>query len=166
MVTEPTPCDKGLVFLREHFDERLAAVQATVEARFAGADKAIATAFEAVRESNRIHAEAHAREHHAQQMAIAKAEDAMAIRLEAMNEFRSQLTAERGTYLTKEEFRRVEDAWTRRLDELTKQIEVQGKLWANLQGRGAVIAVVTSAAVGLVVSIVVGLVLFVATRGG
>jgi hypothetical protein len=34
------------------------------------------------------------------------------------------------------------------------------------QGRGAVIAVVTSAAVGLVVSIVVGLVLYVATRGG
>lgn len=53
---------------------------------------------------HRVHEIAHAREHESTEKAILKAEESLAQRLEAMNEFREQITTERGDYVRREEY--------------------------------------------------------------
>jgi hypothetical protein len=110
------------ISLREYVDGRIDGLKAAVDERFSADTRAVETAFTAVRETNRIHAEAHNREHQANQIAIAKAEEALTIRLEAMNEFRAQITQERGTYSTKAEVgeiaKRLEELLTRNASDL------------------------------------------------
>lgn len=67
--------------------------------------------------------------------AIQKAEEALNIRLEHMNEFREQISRERGQYLTKEVYEEHQKA----VDERLKNLEMagsfsSGKMWMVMAG--------------------------------
>ena len=81
------------------------------------------------------HNKAHEREHQMTETAVVKAEEAMTMRLEQMNEFRSQITDERGSYLTKAEFARFEEGYMSRHQELVRLVNEQRNMWSRLQGQ-------------------------------
>lgn len=101
------------ISLREYMDREITSVR-----------REIATLANGIQETAKVHADAHTREHNMTNTALTKAEDAMTIRLEQMNEFRQQITTERGTFSTKPEVyeiaKRLEEMITRNDARLTK----------------------------------------------
>jgi len=91
-------------------------------------------------EINREHTHSHAREHQMVELAVSKAEAAMTERLAGMNEFRAQITDERGSYMTKAEFDRFETSLREWQDGITKTLQIQQNLWSNLQGKSTSLA--------------------------
>ena len=98
-------------------------------------------------EINAQHNQSHAREHQMVELAVSKAEQAMQERLAGMNEFRNQLSDERGTYLTKPEFSRFEEGINREMDTVRQSLNAQANQWSNLQGKmaafGAILIVIS-----------------------
>ena len=86
-------------------------------------------------EINREHTQSHAREHQMVELAVSKAEAAMTERLAGMNEFRAQITDERGSYMTKAEFDRFETSLREWQSATMSLISQQQNLWSNLQGK-------------------------------
>jgi len=86
-------------------------------------------------EISREHTQSHAREHQMVELAVSKAETAMTERLAGMNEFRQQISDERGSYMTKAEFDRFENALREWQSMTTGLISQQQNLWSNLQGK-------------------------------
>ena len=84
----------------------------------------------------------HSRVHIAEHEAIAKAESAVNQRLEGMNELRSQINAERGRYVTRENFETVNSSVDTRLKMLeNKSSNTEGRMWVI----GAVVIVINVA---------------------
>jgi len=98
-------------------------------------------------EINTQHNQSHMREHGMTELAVQKAEQAMQERLAGMNEFRAQITDERGSYLTKAEFARFEEGSNKELDAIRSTLGLQGNQWSNLQGKmaafGAILIVIS-----------------------
>jgi len=90
-----------------------------------------------IAEVNRIHADAHAREHGMTKDALDNAKRSMDLRLDEMNQFRSQINEERVQYLTKAEFMRFEEGLNKRLDVMGLALSAQGTQWARLFGGAA-----------------------------
>lgn len=93
-----------------------------LEAQIATVRREIATLDRTIVQTADVHARAHEREHAMTELAVTKAEEALTIRLEQMNEFREQITSERGTYPTKAELfevmKRLEDLIVRNATDL------------------------------------------------
>jgi len=71
--------------------------------------------------------------------AIRKAEEAMLIRLETMNEFRAQINQERISYATKDSVNLLWDAFDSRLKKLENANAFSaGKLWMVMAGFAAI----------------------------
>jgi len=96
---------------------------------------AIASLSSNMAEINRIHSDAHAREHAMTKDALDNAKRAMDLRLDEMNQFRAQITDERGHFLTKVEFQRFEEG-------LSKEMRVMSGAWARLYGGAAAFTLV------------------------
>lgn len=112
------------ISLRQYVDLNVRALRERID----GLETQIAMSLEA-------HNKAHEREHAMTETAVIKAEEAMTMRLEQMNEFRAQITNERGAYLTKSEFNRFEESYTARHREVVERINEQRNLWSKLQGQ-------------------------------
>lgn len=103
-----------------------------------------------------MHTEAHEKEHALMRLALEKAESDLNRRLEAMNEFRSQLTRESATFATKDDIEQRLDSLEGRLHSeivgarTERESEIQGhndrltvleKWQANMTGRLAIVAI-------------------------
>lgn len=110
--------------LREYVDLQFD----TVRKQIGVLEKGIQTTAEA-------HNRSHEREHAMTEQAILKADEAMTIRLENMNQFREQLTLERTSYLTKDEFARFEEGYQQRHMAIGERVSRQENMWSKLQGQ-------------------------------
>jgi uncharacterized protein YydD (DUF2326 family) len=92
------------------------------------------------------HSLAHGREHMMYQEAIQKAEEAMTARLEGMNEFRQQLTAERALYVTRDQIdardkaldaqlEHLQAAMTESMRQLALRVSALEQYRAHMEGR-------------------------------
>ncbi len=71
--------------------------------------------------------------------AIKKAEEAMQIRLEGMNEFRSQINMERMNYLTRDNYSVIHEELCKRVEKLeTTNSFSAGKMWMVMAGFAAI----------------------------
>jgi DNA repair exonuclease SbcCD ATPase subunit len=74
---------------------------------------------------------AHEHVHELEHEAINKAEDAVNLRLEGMNELRAQINTERGKYVTRETFDAVNSSTDGRLKTLeNNKSNLEGRFWA------------------------------------
>jgi len=98
--------------LREYVDRETATIR-----------REIAKLESTIKETADIHAKAHEREHLMTDNAINKAAEALTLRLEAMNEFRDQLTSERGTFPTKAELIEISKRIEGMIDRIDTRLE-------------------------------------------
>lgn len=75
-----------------------------VDVATASANRALSTALVDHHREHEVHAKAHDREHASTKEALDKADAALEVRLEGMNEFRAQLEKQSSTFLTREIF--------------------------------------------------------------
>jgi len=101
----------------------------------------------------RAYCEAHEKEHVLMAENASHAREAMDLRLKAMNEFRTQISNERASYLTQDKFDVKHEALERvvvaRIEFAEKRVMELEKMVANMKGRSTAIAAAIS--IGLIV---------------
>ncbi len=142
------------VSLREYIEAILHEKDRALQALAATHGHEVQALKENVLELARIHDDAHAREHALTQTALEKAEQSLTIRLESMNELRSQIYSERGTYVTRDMLETKMAALDTQLDSLGVMVnrrlgELENKQ-ANLDGRFLILGGVLGVAIVLV----------------
>ena len=116
------------ISIREHLETALKNQREYVDLAVKRVADSVVSLEKRVAETNDQHNLSHSREHGMTELAVKKAEEAMSSRLEAMNEFRGQITDERGRYLTKDEFQRFEESLGKQVDAIEKSISGMGKV--------------------------------------
>ncbi len=118
----PTDESSSRVTLQAFIEQALQAQRLAVETALGVQTRALETAFSA-----------HRREHDAAQLALEKAERALSVRLEGMNELRQQISTERGQYVNRKDH-------DTQLDGLRNDISALQNWRAGIDGRLAMVA--------------------------
>lgn len=181
------------VLRQRMLEEARDGLEKLVAARFDAVQMALSLALDEHQRQHKIEAETLLRERAmvreyldkiraADQMAIAKAEESVNKRLEAMNELRAQITSERGEFVRNDTYSARHDELITRISALENgQVGISGQVAplaplpgqiavlregaSNLQGRIAVAAAVTGVVVTVAITVVVIIVNILTSKG-
>jgi hypothetical protein len=148
------PRNAWQVSIYDWIDERFTAQQRALEMLAETTARETKVLKDQVEHIANLHAESHQREHALTQEALNKAEASMEKRLEAMNEFRAQLSDQAATLVRRdymdEKFATVTERYERDLKLMQDRLYVLERSASNLSGRMWALGGFTSVAVILI----------------
>jgi hypothetical protein len=118
-----------MISLKQYLEEKIATLETRLNEKFADSADAVRTAYLAIQENTKTHADAHAREHQASKDATAKAEEVLDIRLASANRYQEQITEQAKSFARQDSLQ----SETKRLETLIGRIddETNGQFESN-----------------------------------